>query len=127
MQLRRWIIFAVLAALLAAPSPVRAQSATPPYEADILKLSEILGALHYLRTLCGAEDGPAWRERMQALIKAENCAPDRCERLAGAFNAGYQGFSRNHKVCTPSAKAATQRFLAEGSRLADGINARNAN
>jgi uncharacterized protein (TIGR02301 family) len=127
MHMRQWFILIIVLAGLAGLQPARAQDATPPYEADILKLSEILGALHYLRTLCGSDDGAAWRERMQALIRAESCAPERCERLAGAFNTGYQGFSRNYRTCTPSAKAAAQRFLAEGSRLADGINTRNAN
>lgn len=121
------LLVAVALAFLVAATPIRAQDGAPPYEADILKLSEILGALHYLRTLCNEEDAAAWRERMQALIKAEACTADRCERLAGAFNAGYQGFARNYRSCTPSARTAAQRFLADGSRLADGINARNAN
>jgi uncharacterized protein (TIGR02301 family) len=121
------LLLALLLAASFATSPAGAQGDTPPYESDILKLSEILGALHYLRKLCGAEDAASWRERMQALIEAESCQPERCERLAGAFNAGYQGFARNYKTCTPSARAVSQRFLAEGSRIADGINARNAN
>ncbi len=107
--------------------PASAQSEAPAYESDLLKLSEILGALHYLRTLCGDDDAPAWRERMQALIEAESCQPERCERLAGAFNAGFQGYSRNYRSCTASARTAVQRFLSEGSRLADSINARNVN
>ena len=126
--MRRLLLSAALLATMMTTmaAPLSAQSDVPPYESDILKLSEMLGALHYLRTLCAAEDAPSWRERMQALIEAESCQPERCERLAGAFNAGYQGFARNYKICTPAAKAVTQRFLAEGSRLADGINARNA-
>ncbi len=29
----------------------------PPYEAGLLRLSELLGSTHYLRALCGAQDG----------------------------------------------------------------------
>ena len=32
-----------------------------PYDDRLMRLSEILGAVHYLRELCGANDGQAWR------------------------------------------------------------------
>ena len=45
---------------------------TTPYDADLRRLAEILGALHYLRPLCGAPgEEQKWRAEMQALIDAE--------------------------------------------------------
>ncbi len=45
------------------------------FETELQRLSEILGALHYLRGLCGSKDGQKWRNEMRALLDAE--APGR--------------------------------------------------
>ena len=106
-------------ALLLSASAAFAQTVeTPPYEKDLMRLSEVLGSLHYLRSLCGAEDGGAWREKMQAMMETEAGPPERKERLAGAFNAGFRAFQQTYKTCTPSARRAIQRYLDEGARLA---------
>ena len=39
-----------------------------PYDERLMRLSEILGAVHYLRELCGANDGQLWRDRMKELM-----------------------------------------------------------
>lgn len=122
--MRSIVLFLAILGLLAIPA--RAQDAAP-YEGDLLRLSEMLGALHYLRTLCEAEDAGIWRDRMQALMEAEECTTERCERMAGAFNAGYRSFARTYRSCTPSAEAASRRFLNEGSKLAESITSRHAN
>ena len=51
--------------------PVRAQDAAAPFDGDLQRLAEILGTLHYLRGICGANEGAKWRNEMQALIDAE--------------------------------------------------------
>jgi hypothetical protein len=44
--------------LLCLALPARAQSDTPaPFDGDLERLSEIMGALHYLRAVCGANEG----------------------------------------------------------------------
>ena len=35
------------------------------------RLAEILGSLHYLRGVCGANEGNKWRNEMQAIMDAE--------------------------------------------------------
>ena len=42
-----------------------------PYDDKLMRLSEILGAVHYLRELCGANDGQKWRETMKELMDTE--------------------------------------------------------
>ena len=42
-----------------------------PYDDKLFRLSEILGAVHYLRELCGSNDGGLWRDRMKELTDAE--------------------------------------------------------
>ena len=96
----------------------------PPYEKDLLRLSEIMGSLSFLRSLCEAEDQGEWRTRMNALIDAEAATRARKERLAGAYNKGFRNYSTTYRRCTPSANLAIERYLAEGSRLARAISGR---
>ncbi|WP_210497196.1 TIGR02301 family protein [Microvirga antarctica] len=95
-----------------------------PYEKDLLRLSEIMGSLALLRPICAAADGPEWSRRMQVLLEAEGTTPGRRERLAGAYNKGYQAFALTYRVCTPSAQEASARYLKEGERLARTISGR---
>ena len=45
-----------------------------PYEPEMLRLSEIMGSLAFLRSLCTAAEAAEWPQRMQALIEEQ--APD---------------------------------------------------
>lgn len=95
-----------------------------PYEKELLRLSEIMGSLALLRPLCTASDGPEWSRRMQALLEAEGTTPGRRERLAGAYNKGYQAYALTYRICTASAQEASARFLREGELLARVISNR---
>jgi uncharacterized protein (TIGR02301 family) len=106
-----------------------ARSAGPsaPYDRELARLAEILGALQYLRQICGANEGQVWRNEMQALIDAE--APDgpRRDRLIASFNRGYRGFQQTYRICTPAAELAIERYLDEGTRIAREVASRYAN
>jgi uncharacterized protein (TIGR02301 family) len=121
------LVAAVAIALGAGLSSGAAQSARAPYEADMQRLAEILGALHYLRALCGANEGQTWRNEMQALVDAEAPGGDRRDRLIGSFNRGYRGFQQTYRTCTPAANLAIRRYLEEGAKIARDITARYAN
>jgi uncharacterized protein (TIGR02301 family) len=95
-----------------------------PYEKELLRLAEIMGSLAMLRPLCSAPDSTEWGRRMQVLLDAEGTTPGRRERLAGAYNKGYQAYALTYRVCTPSAQEASVRFLAEGEQLARNITGR---
>ena len=92
-----------------------------PYDDKLMRLSEILGAIHYLRELCGANEGQYWRERMRELMEAEGSSTLRRARLTRAFNQGYRSYSRTYNTCSPSAQTAVTRFIAEGAQLSDGL------
>ena len=98
----------------------------PPYEKELLRLAEILGAIHYLRGLCGAEEGDLWRDKMEELMQAEAPNPAWRARLVESFNSGYRGFDRTYRQCTPSATQAIDLYLAEGRDLTGVIKARYA-
>jgi uncharacterized protein (TIGR02301 family) len=92
-----------------------------PYDEKLFRLSEILGAVHYLRELCGSNDGALWRDRMKELMDAEGSSALRRARLTQSFNQGYTSFSRTYKTCTPSAQTTIVRFLTEGTQISEGL------
>ncbi len=96
----------------------------PPYEKEMLRLSEIVGALAFLRSLCAAPDAREWPSRMQALLETEGTSPGRRERLAGAYNRGYRGYALTYRACTPSATEASSRYLKEGETLSRNLAGR---
>lgn len=116
---------AILAAIVAIHSiPASAQAADPPYEGQLLRLSEILGALHYLRPLCGADEAQMWRQQMEELIAAEEPSDRRRARLTDRFNLGYSSFASVYRTCTPAAAAAVDRYQREGVKITRDITAR---
>ena len=83
---RIFAIFLVVAA--AGPIAVRAQDAAAPFDGDLQRLAEILGTLHYLRGVCGTNEGQKWRAEMQALVDAETPSGERRSRMIASFNRG---------------------------------------
>jgi uncharacterized protein (TIGR02301 family) len=98
-----------------------------PFDGDLQRLAEILGALHYLRNICGSNEGGKWRNEMQALIDAETPSGERRTRMIAAFNRGYNGFQQTYRSCTPAALVAIRRYIDEGSKIARDLTARYAN
>lgn len=125
-MLQRILILALLL-FAAASTPARAQSPAAPFDANLQRLSEIMGALHYLRSICGANEGQKWRNEVQALIDAEAPNGDRKARMVAAFNRGYRGFQQTYRTCTPAADLVIRRYLEEGSKIARDVTARYAN
>jgi len=99
-------------------------SGPPPYDDELLRLSEILGSMHYLRTLCGSSEGSLWRDQMQGLLDSEQPDADRRARFVDRFNRGYEGFRAVYRSCTAAATEVMDRYMAEGARIARDIVAR---
>jgi uncharacterized protein (TIGR02301 family) len=120
------LTIALLFGLAVSTGSVRAQ-APAPFDGNLQRLAEILGTLHYLRPLCGANDGPRWRNEIQALIEAEASAGERRARMIASFNRGYRVFQQTYRTCTPAADLVIRRYLEEGSKIARDVTARYAN
>ncbi len=108
------LVFAILC------SAARA-SDVKPYDDRLFRLTEILGAVHYLRELCGAGEGQLWRDRVRELMDAEGSSALRRARLTARFNQGYTNFSRTYKTCTPSAQTTAGRFMLEGAQISEAL------
>jgi uncharacterized protein (TIGR02301 family) len=105
--------------------PIEATEATPPpppddrpYDTQLLRLAEILGAIHFMRELCSAQEGQLWREQMQELIRLEGSSAARQAKLVRSFNSGYRGYSLTYRTCTASARLVIDRLTDEGAEIA---------
>jgi uncharacterized protein (TIGR02301 family) len=108
------------------PIVPRESSAPPPpddrpYDNKLMRLAEILGAVHYLRELCGAEEGQIWRDQMKEILRNEGTTAVRRAKLVNSFNDGYRGYRRTYRTCTQSATIATVRFSSEGATIAASL------
>jgi uncharacterized protein (TIGR02301 family) len=122
------IVALSVASLAATAGPARAQGGPVPFEDDLARLSEILGGLHYLRAVCGADEKQTWRAEMQALIDAEAPAGSpRRAKMVASFNRGFRGFQQAYRTCTPAAELAIRRHLAEGAKISREVTARYSN
>jgi uncharacterized protein (TIGR02301 family) len=104
------------------PSPSRAEA--PPYEADLLRLTELMGALAYLRDLCHDGDGAGFRNEIAHLIAADPRPQEEKDELAGSFNRGFDSYRLSYRICTSNARATIAAYLAESQRLARAVAAR---
>ena len=99
----------------------------PAYDRQMMRLAEILGSLHYLRTLCKAADDTSWRDEMESLLEKEQPTEARRTQLIARFNRGFRGFREIYRECTPSAAEAANRYRRQGIRLAAEIPGRYGN
>lgn len=117
-------IAVVLIALGAANGATTVRAAeNRPYDQKLFRLAEILGAIHYLRELCGANEGQGWRSEMETLIDAEGTSAIRRVRLIASFNKGYRSYRRTYVRCNATARTVIDRFLSEGTEIAEGLAA----
>jgi uncharacterized protein (TIGR02301 family) len=117
----------IASVILCLGAPARALDPVAPFQADLERLSEILGALHYLRAICGSNEGQKWRNQMQSLVDTEAPSGDRRSRMIANFNRGYRGFQQAYRTCTPAADLAIRRYLDEGAKISREVTARYAN
>jgi len=117
---RTGLIATLLALLLTGPGAAQRRSTADdrPYDDRLMRLSEILGAVHYLRELCGAEEGQIWRKQMEELVNVEGTTAIRRAKLVKGFNKGYRGYRRTYRSCTDPARTAIDRFMEEGEQIA---------
>jgi uncharacterized protein (TIGR02301 family) len=121
------ILSPALIILCCLAGPLRAQENAAPFDGELQRFAEILGTLHYLRGICGNNEGGKWRNEMQALVDAETPSGERRARMIAGFNRGYNGFQQTYRSCTPAASLAIRRYIDEGLKISRDLTARYAN
>ncbi|MBV1701570.1 MAG: TIGR02301 family protein [Hyphomicrobiales bacterium] len=106
----------------AAPAPAPIKELPPPYEAQLLQLSQTVGIVSYLRGLCMDGDEKQWREHMAAIIDSDAKSPERRKQLIAAFNTGYGSYALSYHNCTANAKQIIARELARADQLGRDIS-----
>ncbi|TPW32013.1 TIGR02301 family protein [Pararhizobium mangrovi] len=110
------------------PAPAPSGPAAPPYEAQLIQLSRILGSVDYLRDLCKSDDDTDWRDTMQNLIDSEAAGnKERTRTLTAAFNRGYRAFAAVYSTCTQAAVSAEKEYRQRGATIARGIAGKYGN
>jgi len=129
MKMRTLVILILMGGAVAGgtTAPATAAEVAAPFDAGLARLSEILGSLHYLRGLCGANEGNKWRAEMQALLDAEAPSGQRRSQFIAHFNHGYRAYLQTYHTCTPAAELVIRRYLEEGSKIAREVTARYSN
>ncbi|TYC52765.1 TIGR02301 family protein [Rhodobacterales bacterium] len=117
-------LMCVPAAGMLSASAQESAPGAPPFEPELMRLSEIFGALHFLRPLCGEEDTPSWRDQMEDFLDAETLDENRRRRFIERFNQGYRGFSVAYRECTDAARLAMTQYLAEGETIITDVTSR---
>ena len=110
----------------ATPPPSPLQDEPPPYEGDILKLSELMGSLAFLADLCPdlhdpAQNGAMWRQKAQSLLDTQAKSDTLKALMAGAYNRGYQDYEVNYHACTDVARTAFSHDLSAINRIASAL------
>src|SRR5690242_19722235 len=127
-RVKKFLTLVSIILCLAVPARAQPSADTPaPFDGDLQRLAEVMGALHYLRAVCGPNEGQKWRNEIQALIDAEAPSGERRRKIVASFNRGYRGFQQTYRTCTPAADLAIRRYLDEGAKIAREITARYAN
>lgn len=106
------------------PEKPKIKTLPPAYDNQMMRLSEVLGALHYLRNLCGANEGLLWRDQMANIIENEEPTQERKAEMTARFNRGYRSFQETYRACTPVAVEAVNAYLREGKKLSGEIPSR---
>ena len=94
---------------------------SPPYEERLLRLSEIMGSIHFLSLLCQPDDGMIWHEEMTNILNAEATTQLRRAKLIERFNAGFSAFQATYRHCTPVAATALNRYQLEAKIIVQNL------
>ena len=117
-------VFALCLVLFALSQAALGAGRSSASDEDLIRLSEILGAVHHLREVCNANEGQLWRMKMQELLKLEKPGSDVKDVMVAHFNRTYHQHRLAYSRCTGQARTDVTRFLDEGAALTDRLAAR---
>lgn len=108
----------VAAAALVAPE---AEAQSNRAQRDLVRLSEILGSLHYLRGNCVRSERNEWQRSFERLLVLQNPSAALKKNMNGAFNNAYNYYHRNYPTCDPVAARVARDLARDGERLSKSL------
>lgn len=115
---RAWAAAGLVVLALALPAP--AFAAFPP---KTIQLAEILGAVHHLRDVCGANEGQLWRNKMIEMIAVLQPKEADRQRLVKHFNDSFYRYRNAYPRCTATAATQSDKLMQDGQRIAEELAA----
>ena len=112
------VLSTVLLALSLTGLPLSSAHALPR---EMMRLAEVLGAVHYLRPLCGSHEGQKWRNQMVRMLNSVPASGDDKQVLISHFNIFYYRYRDAYPRCTGNAVRDANRLVSEGQRLAEAL------
>ena len=120
----RGILLALILALPAyAQQGTVPPTAPPTYQSQLLRLAEILGSLHAIRSVCDPQADARWRERMMELIRLERPSNEQRNTLIGLFNSGFEATGARYKTCSDAARADAATLARAGETISRNLSA----
>jgi uncharacterized protein (TIGR02301 family) len=117
------LIGAALAlALMCAAPPARAGSTGGPMENGLERLAEILGSVHHLREVCGANEGALWRNKMIDMMNTAALGAEQRQAMIAHFNDAYYQARAAFPHCSAKAAAKANSLFDEAQRLAGRLS-----
>ncbi len=92
---------------------------------NVIRISEILGALHHIEALCTKSTGMVWRVQMFAMLSAYSDNEDMHENMIQKFNESYYNFSSDHVYCSPLTKRIMTHMIEEGKTVSSHLSQSN--
>lgn len=84
----------------------------------LMRMADILGALHHLRAVCNKGEGNLWRERMFDILRSDGVDNVLQAQLTERFNAGNEKARLEAPQCTVNAIKKSDVLVREGELLA---------
>jgi uncharacterized protein (TIGR02301 family) len=115
----RSIIGVALAlALMGAATPSRAGDLDSGLDKGLVRLAEILGSVHHLREVCGANEGALWRNKMIDMLNAATLGAQERQLMISHFNDAYYQAQKAFPDCSDGAAQASNSLFDEAHKLA---------
>jgi|TARA_R110000824_G_scaffold118960_19_gene272711 uncharacterized protein (TIGR02301 family) len=96
--------------------PARAEAAD--LNKGLMRLAEIFGSVHHLRDVCGANDGPLWRNKMIDMMNAAALPSKDRQTMISRFNDAYYDARTRYPYCSSNAAKRANGLFDEAHRLA---------
>lgn len=103
-------------AVLCLPFPTKSPAAS--YEADLVRMSELLGSIHHLRSICTLNEGSMWRGKMIDMLGTLEGSKSQRDMLISHFNDYYFRAERRFPICTSVAAREANKLFREAETLA---------